>query len=88
MITFTPNESDAYLLNVEPSNWVFLRTCNNEFDDTGITFGNQNGRLLEIEDKMEHPHNRAVTKLWCDESLHYYLSFIKGHIVRNSSKSV
>ena len=32
---------------------MFLKTCNNEFDDTGITFGDQNGRPLEIEDKME-----------------------------------
>ena len=26
LYTFTPNKSDAYLLNVEPSNLVFLRT--------------------------------------------------------------
>ena len=28
---FTPNNSYAYLLNVEPSNLVFLKTCNKEF---------------------------------------------------------
>ena len=29
----TPNKSDAYLLNVEPSNLVFLKTHNTEFDE-------------------------------------------------------
>ena len=44
--TFTPNRSYAYLLNVEPSNLVFLKTYNTEFDETIITFTDQNGRLL------------------------------------------
>ena len=29
---FTPNKSYAYLLNVEPSNLVFLKTFNTVFD--------------------------------------------------------
>ena len=40
----------AYLLNVEPSNLVSLKTYNTELDDV-ITFTDQNGRPLEIEDK-------------------------------------
>ena len=32
LYTFTPNKSYAYLLNVEPSNLVFLETYNTEFD--------------------------------------------------------
>ena len=48
-----PNKSYAYLLNVEPSNLVFLKTCNTEFDEIIITFTDQNGRLLEIEDKVD-----------------------------------
>ena len=51
LYTFTPNKSYAYLLNVEPSNLVFLKTCNIEFDEFIITFTDQNGRPLEIEDK-------------------------------------
>ena len=31
--TFMPNRCYAYLLNVEPSNVVFLKTYNTEFDD-------------------------------------------------------
>ena len=46
-----PNKSYAYLLNVDPSNLVFLKTCNTEFDEIIITFMSQNGRPLEIEDK-------------------------------------
>ena len=46
--TFTPNESYADLLRVEPSNLVFLKTYNNEFDNIIITFTDQNGRPLEI----------------------------------------
>ena len=40
------------MLNVEPSNLVFLKTYNTEFDEIIITFTDQNGRPLEIEDKV------------------------------------
>ena len=40
------------MLNVEPSNLVFLKTYNSEFDEIITTFTDQNGRLLEIEDKV------------------------------------
>ena len=43
------------MLNVEPSNSVFLKTYNTEFDEIIIiiTFTDKNGgRLLEIEDKI------------------------------------
>ena len=36
--TFTPNKSYSYLLNVEPSNTVFLKTYTTEFDYMIITF--------------------------------------------------
>ena len=52
LCTFTSNKSYTYLLNVEPSNLVFLKTYNREFDDIIITFTDQNGRLLEIKDKV------------------------------------
>ena len=47
-----PNKSYAYLLNVEPSNLVFLKTYHFKFDDITTTFTDQNGRLLEIEDTV------------------------------------
>ena len=52
LYTFTPNKSYAYLLNVEPSNLVFLKTYNTEFDEIIITFTDQNGTPLEMEDKV------------------------------------
>ena len=51
LYTFTRNKSYAYLLNVKPSNLVFLKTYNTDFDII-ITFTDQNGRPLEIEDKV------------------------------------
>ena len=49
---FTPNKSYAYLLNVDPNNLVFWETNYTEFGETIIKFTNQNGRPLEIEDKI------------------------------------
>ena len=40
------------MLNVEPSNLVFLKTYNTESDEIFITFTDQNDRPLEIEDKV------------------------------------
>ena len=52
LYTFTSNKPSAYLLNVEPSNLVFLKTYTTEFDEVIIAFTDQNGRLLKIEDKI------------------------------------
>ena len=52
LYTFTLNESYAYLLNVEPSNLVSFEAYNTDFDEIIITFMHQNGRLLEIEGKV------------------------------------
>ena len=52
LCTFTPNKSSAYLLNVEPSNLVFLKTYSTEFDEIIITFTDQGERTLEIKNKF------------------------------------
>ena len=52
LYTFPSNKSYAYLLNVEPSNLMFLKTYNTEVDEIIITFTDQNGRPLEMEDKV------------------------------------
>ena len=49
LYTFMPNKSYAYLLNVEPSNSLFLKTST-EFDQFIITFADQNRRPLETKD--------------------------------------
>ena len=63
--TFTQNKSYAYLLNVEPNNLVFLKTYNT--DEIIITFTDQNGRLLEIEDKVNL--TLLINKQKCDDIL-------------------
>ena len=49
---FTPNKCYACLLSFKPSNLVLLKTYNTEFDEIIITFTNQNGWALQIEDKV------------------------------------
>ena len=49
LCTFMPNKSYAYLLNVEPSNSLFLKTST-EFDQFIITFADQNRRPPETKD--------------------------------------
>ena len=53
LYTFTLNKSYVYLLNVEVSNLVSLKTYTREFDEIIITFTDQNYRPLEIEDKID-----------------------------------
>ena len=48
---YSISKSYAYLLNVVPSNAVFLKTYITRFGDIIITFTDQNGRPLEIENK-------------------------------------
>ena len=50
--TFTSNKSYAYFLSVEPSNLVFLKSYSTDFDEIIISFTDQNGRPLKIEDKV------------------------------------
>ena len=52
LYTFTPKKFYSNLLNVEPSNLVFLKTHNAEFEEIIITFTDENGRPLEKEDKV------------------------------------
>ena len=50
LYTFTPNK--AYLLHVEPSSLVFLKVYNTDFDEVIVIFADQNGRPLELENKV------------------------------------
>ena len=52
LCAFRINKSYACLLNVEPSNLVFLKTYKTEFYEIIIKFKEQNYRPLEIEDKV------------------------------------
>ena len=52
LYTFAPNKHYVYLLKFETSNLGFVTTYNTVFDEIIITFTDQNGRPLEIEDKL------------------------------------
>ena len=52
LYNFTPNKSYAYSLNPEPSNLMFSKVYNTGFDEIIITFTDQIGRPLEIEDRV------------------------------------
>ena len=49
LYTFTPNKTYANLSNVEASNFFFLKTGYNGFDEIIIIFTDQISRSLEIE---------------------------------------
>ena len=49
---FVPNKSFGSLLDISPSNYIFLKTFNSEYDEIIVWFSNQNRKPLEIEDKI------------------------------------
>ena len=52
LFTFVPNKSFGSLLKISPSNHVFLKTFNSEFQEIKIWFTNQTSKPLELEDKI------------------------------------
>ena len=52
LYTFTPNKAYVYLLNVEPSNLVFLKTYDTEFDKIIITILGQNKISQSDQNKL------------------------------------
>ena len=51
LYTFIPNKSFVSLLDISPSNHIFLKTFSPEYDELIVWFTDQNSQLLEIEDK-------------------------------------
>ena len=48
--TFVPNKSFGSLLDISPSNHIFLKTFNSEYDEIVLWFTDQNSQPLEIEE--------------------------------------
>ena len=72
LCSFMENKSYAYLLNVEPSNLVFQKTYNTKFDKMIITFTDQNGRSLDIEDKVNLTLNQEQENTLKDMDFHHF----------------
>ena len=52
LYTFVPNKPFCSLLEISPTNNIFLNTFNSEFQEMSIWFTDQNSNPLEVEDKI------------------------------------
>ena len=49
---FVPNKPFGSLLEISPTNHIFLKTFNSEYDEIKVWFTDQNSKPLEIEDRI------------------------------------
>ena len=52
LYTFVPNKPFGSLLEISPTNHIFLKTFNSKFHDIEVWFTDQNSQPLEIEDTI------------------------------------
>ena len=52
LCTFVPKKPFGGLLEISPTNHVFLKTFNLEYDEIIVWFTDQNSKSLEIEDRI------------------------------------
>ena len=52
LFTFVPNKTFGSLLEISPTNQVYLETSNSEFQEVKIWFTDQTSKTLELEDKI------------------------------------
>ena len=52
LYTFVPNKPFGSLLEISPTNHIFLKTFNSEYDEIIVWFTDQNSKPLEIEDRI------------------------------------
>ena len=53
LYTFVPNKSfGSLLLEISPTNHIFLKTFNSEYNEIKVWFTDQNSQPLEIEDRI------------------------------------
>ena len=52
LYTFVPNKLFDSLLEIYPTNHIFLKTFNSEYDKTKVWFSDQNSQPLQIEDRI------------------------------------
>ena len=50
--TFVPDKPFGSLLEISPTNHIFLKTFNSEYDEIKVWFTDQNSQPLEIEDRI------------------------------------
>ena len=52
LYTFVPNKPFGSLLEISPTNHIFLKTFNSEYNEIKVWFTDQNSQPLEMEDKI------------------------------------
>ena len=52
LYTFVPNKPFRSLLEISPTNHIFLKTFNSEYDEIKVWFTDQNCKPLEMEDRI------------------------------------
>ena len=50
LYTFLPSKRFGSLSEISPTNYIFLKTFNSEYDEIKVWFTDQNRQPLEIED--------------------------------------
>ena len=52
LYTFVPNKPFGGLLEISPTNHIFLKTFNSEYDEIEVWFTDQNSQTIKIEDRI------------------------------------
>ena len=52
LYTFVPNKPFGSLLEISPTNHIFLKTLNSEYDEIKVWFTDENSQPLETEDRI------------------------------------
>ena len=52
LYTFVPNKPFGSLLEISPTNHIFIKTFNSEYDEIKVWFTDQNSKQLEMEDRI------------------------------------
>ena len=52
LYTFVPNKLFGSLLEISPTNHIFLKTFNSQYDKIKVWFTDQNSQPLKIEDRI------------------------------------
>ena len=60
LYTFVPNKTFGSLLEISPTNHVFLKTFNSEFQEIKIWFTDQTGTPLEVNKMMQIKYKNAL----------------------------
>ena len=65
LYTFVPNKPFGSWLEVSPTNNIFLKTFNSEYDKIKVWLTDQNSKPLEIEDRINLMKIMCITDTSC-----------------------